>query len=587
MIYGILTVEVISMRVTTSRSKNSESFYITKSYTNAQGKSTSTTIRKLGTLAELSKRLGTDRDGVMAWAKEQARIETEKYRSETEDAVVIIPLHSNRRMDYNRQKLFTGGYLFLQSVYYRLKMDSICRKIRYRYQFKYDLNAILSDLIYTRILEPSSKSSSFKAAQRFLEPPSYELHDIYRALSVLAKELDFIQAEVYKNSFFLGKRNDKILYYDCTNYYFEIEQESGDKKYGKSKEHRPNPILQMGLFTDGDGLPLAFSLFPGNHNEQKSLKPLETKILQQFGCQKFIYCSDAGLASEENRVFNHLGQRAFIVTQSIKKLPAEDREWALSREGFRRLGDDSPTDITQLTGDDKQELYYKDAPYTTRKLQQRLIITYSPKYAAYQKAIRSEQIARAEKMVSSGSIKRQRRNPNDPARFINKAAATKEGEKAQIHYYLDLEAVAEEEKYDGLYAVCTDLLDDNVADILKISEGRWQIEDCFRTMKTDFDARPVYVSREDRIRSHFLICFLALLHFRLLKRELKTPCTTEQLLEVLKNIRFADIGEQGFMPVYERQQITDELHDICGFRTDYEFITKRKMREIQKKSKQR
>ena len=575
------------MRVTTSRSKNSESFYITKSYTNAQGKSTSTTIRKLGTLAELSKRLGTDRDGVMAWAKEQARIETEKYRSETEDAVVIIPLHSNRRMDYNRQKLFTGGYLFLQSVYYRLKMDSICRKIRYRYQFKYDLNAILSDLIYTRILEPSSKSSSFKAAQRFLEPPSYELHDIYRALSVLAKELDFIQAEVYKNSFFLGKRNDKILYYDCTNYYFEIEQESGDKKYGKSKEHRPNPILQMGLFTDGDGLPLAFSLFPGNHNEQKSLKPLETKILQQFGCQKFIYCSDAGLASEENRVFNHLGQRAFIVTQSIKKLPAEDREWALSREGFRHLGDDSPTDITQLTGDDKQELYYKDAPYTTRKLQQRLIITYSPKYAAYQKAIRSEQIARAEKMVSSGSIKRQRRNPNDPARFINKAAATKEGEKAQIHYYLDLEAVAEEEKYDGLYAVCTDLLDDNVADILKISEGRWQIEDCFRTMKTDFDARPVYVSREDRIRSHFLICFLALLHFRLLKRELKTPCTTEQLLEVLKNIRFADIGEQGFMPVYERQQITDELHDICGFRTDYEFITKRKMREIQKKSKQR
>ena len=587
MIYGILTVEVISMRVTTSRSKNSESFYITKSYTNAQGKSTSTTIRKLGTLAELSKRLGTDRDGVMAWAKEQARIETEKYRSETEDAVVIIPLHSNRRMDYNRQKLFTGGYLFLQSVYYRLKMDSICRKIRYRYQFKYDLNAILSDLIYTRILEPSSKFSSFKAAQRFLEPPSYELHDIYRALSVLAKELDFIQAEVYKNSFFLGKRNDKILYYDCTNYYFEIEQESGDKKYGKSKEHRPNPILQMGLFTDGDGLPLAFSLFPGNHNEQKSLKPLETKILQQFGCQKFIYCSDAGLASEENRVFNHLGQRAFIVTQSIKKLPAEDREWALSREGFRRLGDDSPTDITQLTGDDKQELYYKDAPYTTRKLQQRLIITYSPKYAAYQKAIRSEQIARAEKMVSSGSIKRQRRNPNDPARFINKAAATKEGEKAQIHYYLDLEAVAEEEKYDGLYAVCTDLLDDNVADILKISEGRWQIEDCFRTMKTDFDARPVYVSREDRIRSHFLICFLALLHFRLLKRELKTPCTTEQLLEVLKNIRFADIGEQGFMPVYERQQITDELHDICGFRTDYEFITKRKMKEIQKKSKQR
>lgn len=575
------------MRVTTSKSKNSESFYITKSYTNAQGKSTSTTIKKLGTLAELSQRLGTDRDGVMAWAKEQARIETEKYKRETEDAVVTIPFHSNRLMDYNRQKLFTGGYLFLQSFYYGLKMDSICRKISSRYQFKYDLNAILSDLIYTRVLEPSSKTSSFKAAKQFLETPTYELHDVYRALSVLAKECDFIQAEVYKNSFFFGCRNDKVLYYDCTNYYFEIEQEDGDKKYGKSKEHRPNPIIQMGLFTDGDGLPLAFSLFPGNQNEQKSLKPLETKILQQFGCQKFIYCSDAGLASEDNRAFNHLGQRAFIVTQSIKKLPAEEREWALDTKGFKRLSDDSPVDITRLADDDRQELFYKDEPYTTKKLHQRLIITYSPKYAAYQKAIRSEQIARAEKMVANGSLKRQHRNPNDPARFVNKITATKEGEKAQTHYYLDLEKIAEEEKYDGLYAVCTDLLDDDVADILNVSEGRWQIEDCFRTMKTDFDARPVYVSREDRINAHFLICFLALLHFRMLKRALKTPRTTEELLHVLRSMNFADIEEQGFMPVYERQRITDELHEVCGFRTDYQFITKRKMKQIQKKSKRR
>lgn len=573
------------MRVTTSKSKNSESFYITKSYTNAQGKSTSTTIKKLGTLAELSERLGTDRDGVMAWAKEQARIETEKYKKETEDAVVMIPFHSNRPMDYNRKKLFTGGYLFLQSIYYGLKMDSICRKIRSRYKYEYDLNAILSDLIYTRVLEPSSKKSSFQAAKRFLEAPSYELHDIYRALSILAKESDFIQSEVYKNSFFMGNRNDKILYYDCTNYYFEIEQEDGDKKYGKSKEHRPNPIIQMGLFTDGDGIPLAFSLFPGSQNEQKSLKPLETKILQQFGCQKFIYCSDAGLASEDNRYLNHFGKRAFIVTQSIKKLPAEDRKWALDRKGFKRLSDDTPVDIMQLGEDDKQGLYYKDEPYTTKKLHQRLIITYSPKYAAYQKAVRAEQIARAEKMVASGSLKKQRRNPNDPARFVNKIAATKDGEKAAIHYYLDQEKIAEEEQYDGLYAVCTDLLDDDVADILKVSEGRWQIEDCFRTMKTEFDARPVYVSREDRIKAHFLICFLALLHFRLLKREFKNPCTTEQLLNTLKDIKFADVEDQGFMPVYERQQITDELHEICGFRTDYQFITKSKMRTIQKKSK--
>lgn len=575
------------MRVTTSKSKNSESFYITKSYINAQGKSTSKTIRKLGTLDELSKRLNTDRDGVMAWAKEEARIETLKYKSETEDAIVMVPFHSNKLIDYNKQKLFTGGYLFLQSVYYGLRLDSICRKIKSRYKYEYDLNAILSDLIYARILEPSSKSSSFRAAQQFLEPPAYELHDVYRALSVLAKELDFIQAEVYKNSFFLGSRNDKILYYDCSNYYFEIEQEDGDKKYGKSKEHRPNPIIQMGLFTDGDGLPLAFSLFPGNQNEQKSLKPLESKILQQFGCEKFIYCSDAGLASEDNRVFNHLGQRAFIVTQSIKKLPAEDREWALNRKEFKRLSDDLPVDITQLDEDDKQRLFYKDEPYTTKKLHQRLIITYSPKYAAYQKTVRGEQIARAEKMIAGGSLKKQRKNPNDPARFVNKLAVTGDGEKADIHYYLDLDKIAEEEKYDGLYAVCTDLLDDDVADILKVSEGRWQIEDCFRTMKTEFEARPVYLSREDRIKAHFLTCFLALLHFRLLKKSLKNDYTTEMLLQVLRNINFADVEEQGFMPVYERQRITDELHEACGFRTDYQFIGKRKMKEIQKKSKRR
>ena len=575
------------MKVMTTKSKNSESFYIAKSYINNEGKSTSEIIRKLGTLASLSSMLHTDRDGVMAWAREQARLETQKYKEETEDAVVMIPFHSNRLLDYDRKKLFNGGYLFLQSVYYGLKLDSVCRRIRNRHQFRFDLNAILSDLVYARILEPSSKNSSFQAAKRFLEPPSYELHDVYRALSVLAQELDFIQAEVYKNSFFFGKRNNRFLYYDCTNYYFEVEQEDGMKKYGKSKEHRPNPIIQMGLFTDGDGLPLAFSLFPGSQSEQKSMKPLEQKILQQFGCRKFIYCSDAGLASEDNRVFNHMGERSFIVTQSINKLPAEDREWALDGKGFKRLSDGSPVDISRLTEEDRDGLFYKEEPYTTKKLHQRLIITYSPKYAAYQKAVRAEQISRAEKMVASGSFKKQRRNPNDPARFVNRIAVTKEGEKADVHYYLDLDKIAEEEKYDGLYAVCTDLLDDEVSEILKVSEGRWQIEDCFRTMKTDFSARPVYVSREDRIRAHFLTCFLALLVFRLLKREVKSSCTTCQLLEALRGMEFADVQEQGFTPVYERTLLTDGLHEACGFRTDYEFITKRKMKEIEKKSKRR
>ena len=324
----------------------------------------------------------------------------------------------------------------------------------------------------------------------------------------------------------MGQRNDKILYYDCSNYYFEIEQEDGSKKYGKSKEHRPNPIIQMGLFMDGDGIPLAFSLFPGNANEQTSLKPLEKKVLSDFGCQKFIYCSDAGLGSESIREYNHMGKRAYIVTQSIKKLKKEEKEWTLNLQGFKRVSDNLPVDITKLPEDDKG-LYYKDEPYTTKKLHQRLIITYSPKYALYQKAIRDKQVEQAQKMLESGSTKKNRKNPNDPARFIGKKAVTKDGEAADIEQYLD----------------------------------------------------------EDKIKAHFLICFLSLTIYRYLEKKLNLQYTCEELLDTLKAMNFAEIQEQGFIPLYKREKITDALHESCGFRTDYQFITKSKMKTIQKKSK--
>lgn len=572
------------MNLHITKSKNAESFYICKSYVKATGSTTSTIVRKLGTLEQLLPEHGPTRDDVVAWAKNEAKIETEKYKKEKEAKTVLIPFHADRQLDYDKQTFFRGGYLFLQSVYYQLQMNKICRKLKQKYKFKYDINAILSDLIYARILEPCSKRSSYKAASEFLEKPSYGLHDVYRALDVLGAECDLIQAEVYKNSHYLGKRNDMILYYDCSNYYFEIEQENGTKKYGKSKEHRPNPIIQMGLFMDGDGIPLAFSLFPGNANEQTSLKPLEKKVLGDFGCQKFIYCSDAGLGSEAIREYNHMGERAYIVTQSIKKLKKEEKEWALSPQGFKRVSDDTPVDITKLSEDDKG-LYYKDEPYTTKKLHQRLIITYSPKYALYQKSIRDKQVERAQKMLDSGKSKKNRKNPNDPARFIGKIAVTKEGEAADIQHYLDEGKISDEARYDGLYAVCTDLLDDEVSDILKVSEGRWQIEECFRIMKTDFSARPVYLQDENRIKAHFLICFLALTLYRFLEKKLDYKYTCGELLDTLKAINFAEIQEQGFIPLYRRELITDDLHEVCGFRTDYQFITKSDMRTIQKKSK--
>lgn len=574
------------MRVTTSKSKNAESFYISKGYVNHKGVSTSVIIRKLGTLKDLLPEHGPTRDDVMVWAKEQARIETLKYKREKEEKQIKLTFHADRPLDYDKQVFYRGGYLFLQSIYYQLQINKICRKLKQKHKFKYDINAILSDMIYARILEPRSKRSSYKAASEFLEKPSYKLHDVYRALDVLGAECDLIQAELYKNSHFLGARNDKVLYYDCSNYYFEIEQEDGNKKYGKSKEHRPNPIIQMGLFMDGDGIPLAFSTFAGNANEQTSLKPLEKKILGEFGCQKFIYCSDAGLGSESIREYNHMGERAYIVTQSIKKLKKEEKEWALDPQGFKKVSDDTPVDITKLNSNDKG-LYYKDEPYTTKKLHQRLIITYSPKYAAYQRTIRDKQVERAQKMLDSGNTKKNRKNPNDPARFIEKTAVTPEGEAADIKYSLDENKITEETLYDGLYAVCTDLLDDNVADILKVSEGRWQIEECFRIMKTDFSARPVYLQDENRIQAHFLICFLALTIYRFLEKKMDLKYTCEELLETLKAINFAEIQEQGYIPLYKREAITDDLHEACGFRTDYQFITKSKMRTIQKKSKRK
>ena len=453
------------MNLHITKSKNAESFYIAKSYVKANGSTSSAIVRKLGTLNQLIVEHGPTRDDVLAWAKNEVKLETERYKKEKEAKTVLIPFHADKQLDYNKQTFYRGGYLFLQSIYYGFQMNKTCRKLKAKYKFKYDINAILSDLIYARVLEPASKRSSFKTASEFMEKPAYKLHDVYRALDVLGNECDFIQSEAYKNSHFIGKRNDQILYYDCTNYYFEIEQEDGDKKYGKSKEHRPNPIIQMGLFMDSDGIPLAFSLFPGNTNEQKSLKPLEQKLIRDFACRKFIYCSDAGLASEDIRTYNHLGERAFIVTQSIKKLPAEDKTWALNKSGFKRVADDMSADITALPDDDTC-LYYKEEPYTTKKLHQRLIITYSPKYARYQKTIREKQVERAEKMIASGNTKKQRKNPNDPGRFIGTIAVTEDGEAAKVHAFLDENKIAGEAMYDGLYAVCTDLLDDDVNGIL-------------------------------------------------------------------------------------------------------------------------
>lgn len=575
------------MYINISKSKNAEQIYIIHSF-RTKNKTSSKIYKKLGSMSDLLPQFDYDRQKVIDWAKEQARIETEKYNIENES--VSIDFHPNQIIKKDLQRSFNCGYLFLQSLYTQLHFDNICRNIRNRHQFDYDINAILSDLIYARILQPSSKKSSYDFAQLLLEKPKYKLHDVYRALSVLAKESDYIQSEIYKNSNFVHNRDKSILYYDCTNYFFEIQQEDGNKKYGKSKENKPNPIVGMGLFMDADGIPLAFDIYPGNQNEQKTLKPLEQKVIRDFECSEFIFCSDSGLGSQNNKLFNDMGNRSYVVTQSLKKLKKEEQDTALNPTQFRKLGSKQFIDISKLDETDPEvynTVYYKEVPIESKKLSETLIVTYSPKYKDYQKKIRNGQVERAKKMIECGKSRKTHRNPNDPARFIRKTAVTENGEAAEQEILeLNKDVIENEERFDGFYAVTTDINGD-AAKIIEINQRRWQIEECFRIMKTDFEARPVYLQRDDRIKAHFLTCFLSLLIYRLLEIKLEKKYTISQTLDTLREMKVLELDGHGYIPTYTRTDITDDLHTAFGFRTDNQIIKKSKMRNIIKKTKER
>lgn len=550
------------MRLSIQKSKNHVFLYIVKDFY-SKGKRTTKIIDKLGTVSSLMLHLNLSYDEVILWARQKAKDLTlnESHVSNK----IILSFSANSLLPINDIRAFNCGYLFLQSLLYQMKIANIFRNISSKQKCLFHLESIFTDLVYSTILHPSSKRSSFAFSYSFLEPPKYQLEDVYRSLSIFSKMSDYILSELYKNSNFLHNRNVSTLYYDCTNYYFEIEQEDGFKKYGKGKEHRPNPIVGMGLFMDGDGIPLSYSLFPGNQNEQVTLKPLEKKIIHDFELSKFIYCSDAGLGSLSNKKLNSSKERAYIITQSIKKLKKEDRELALDLSKFKALSDD---------------LYYQELPLDG-KIQERLIITYSSKYATYQKNIRSKQIQRAQNMITrDGKIKKQRRNPNDPARFIETVINNENGEIVEKNYILNQEKILEESRYDGLYAITTNLEDDDVTKIISISERRWQIEECFRIMKTDFKARPIYLQLEDRINAHFLICFTALLTIRLLSIKLGNKYTVQELLKTLRTMTLTDTGYGSYIPSYTRTVLTDDLHETFGFRTDYEICTKQNIRNI-------
>ena len=569
------------MRLQISKSKNAASLYIIKTvYTN--GKEHTKIVEKLGTEQELRERLnGQD---PYEWAKDYVDKLNKKEKEESRQ--VIIKRTQSKLINKGEQLSYNGGYLFLQQLYHDLKLHGICRDISDKYKFSFTLDSILSRLIYGRILFPSSKLNTFQLSKTLLEQPDFELQHIYRALEVIAKESDFIQAQLYKNSLAVSKRNDKILYYDCTNYFFEIEQEDGSKQYGPSKEHRPNPIVEMGLFMDGDGIPLAFSIHSGNTNEQLTLQPLEKKILEDFSLAKFVVCTDAGLSSIDNRKFNNLGERAFITTQSIKKLKKHLKEWALAADGWHLEGMSEPFNISKIEESEEIKDKYRDSTFYKERwikedgLEQKLIVTFSLKYKEYQRHIRSRQIDRATKLLETKPSSLNKHHQNDYKRFISKTNVTNDGEIAEKEVYsINQDVIINEEAYDGFYAVCTNLEDDAPA-ITKINHNRWEIEECFRLLKTDFKARPVYLSRDDRIKAHFTTCFLSLTLYRYLEKRLKEKFTSSEIIGQLRDMNFYSVPGEGYIPTYTRTDFTDALHNAFGFRTDYQIVTLKQMKKI-------
>ena len=566
------------------RKKNNYSYYsIIKDYTDLNGKRTTKIFEKLGNQAQVEERFG----------KEDTLNEIKKYivslNNESKEEIIKKEFNPNKKIPLGIKRQFNVGYLFLQKLYNELHINDICQEIQNKYQFHFDLNEIFSYLVFARIIYPSSKLETFKQCQNFIEQPKFQLHDEYRSLNYIANNIDLIQEKLFNNSLNVINRDSKVIYYDCTNYFFEITNEDDLKKYGISKQHQPKPLVGMGLFMDGNGLPLAFNIYPGNKNEQETLIPTENKIINNFKLKdtKLILCTDAGLASDKIKNFNIKDGRGFVITQSLKKIKKEYKELALDENDWRIINDFKKVyNIKSIMEDEElkekyfETIFYKIIPSETKSVKQDLIVTFSPKYFEYQRNIRNEQIERAKKSIDNKETIRKGKNQNDYRRFIETISTTSEGEIAEnIAHSLNETLIKEEELYDGYYALTTNLIGD-VEKILNIVKGRWEIEESFRIMKNDFLARPVNLSREDRIKAHFTICFVSLFIYRLLENKLDYKYTTSQILNTLRNMNIIEHKGCGYEPIYERTHLTDDIHDYFKFNTDFEILSYKKMKKI-------
>lgn len=607
------------MKAIFTRTKTATTAYIQKSI-RKDGKCTSVTVKRLGTLKEIQEREGCE-DPEEWCRKEALRMTLEEKEGKKHFDLSLSP---SKSIGKDSRPLRHGGDLMLLWQYNRLGLPKICDAIVKGSRAKYDLNAVLQTLVTSRILFPCSKSRTMELAKDFVRPPKFSDNDMYRALSLLSGNIDLIQAEVYRHSLSILPRRDKAVFYDCTNYYFEIEdndpdvidKETGEitaglRKYGKSKENRPNPIVQMGMFMDYDGIPLAFKIFPGNESEQKSLQPLEEVLNHRFGMTDYVVSTDAGLASEENRRYNMDEGREYICVQSIPKLPEEDQRMCVRPEGWRiafrkNAAHREPVDPNNprreifnleevLENEAKRPGTLKDTTFYKEiivmkdsgngKRPERIIVTYDHDFALYLRHKRAGNLSRAKKIVDRKQTK-SRQSQQDPRHYVTTTHRTRYGEKAiKIEMAINTDLVAQEQTLDGFYAYGTSL-DDTAVDVLRIRSFHHEIEHIFRTTKSFLNARPVYLSRQDRIKTHFLICFLAMVILKILQRQLteanpdlyKTgPVPIDQLISTLRGIRFAHLPGSGYLPMYNRTDLTDQLQNLAGVNISTQIIPTRTM----------
>lgn len=571
-------------------------------------KTTTRNVRKFGKHSELLKIT----DDPLAYVKEELRKMNEEYRVGKVDFAISADF--NERVKHSSDTVSSSnwlniGYFFLQAFLGKLRLQDFFREKTDGRRITFDCYTIHRFLTYARILDPLSKYAIWHKLDSYYEKPGFDYQHILRFMDLLEENYDDYLAWLYRQSNTIVKRDTSVHYYDCTNFYFECEQEDEDivdevtgevmkglRQYGRCKEHRPNPIVEMGLFMDSQGIPITMCLHPGSTSEQLTAVPLEKEVLKMLPDTKFICCADAGLGSYNIRKFNSMGGRAFIVTQSVKKLSDTLKKAVFNDYGYRLLSDNSPITIRDMKTFDRHEKdnlgLYNDHAYKViaadkvmdlglyedvalkngrtvqRKakgtLKQRIIITFSRKMMEYQRTIRNRQIERAKKLLSMKDPEEIKKGPNDVKRFMKRISKTKSGEKAEVEYILDESKIAEEEKYDGYYAVATNL-SDPAKDILDVSRKRYQIEDCFRIMKTSFDGRPVNHRLPERIKAHFLICFTALLVYRLMEVKLdeqKTHVTVNDLITTLKNMNVANIHDIEYMALYNGSKALDALTQL-------------------------